>query len=132
MTSLGIIVKALEASWEADTAYDAGEWATSNPARGQCVVSSLVVQDYLGGELLRYAVEGNDIRETHYFNQLKDGTIIDTTGKQYRSPVNLRLKPIAFDGFSSIREKRLSDDSTRIRYNLLKDRVDSYLLQDKS
>ena len=82
MTNLHDLVRALENSWSADTAFDKNDWTKENPARGQCVVSSLVVQDYLGGELLRYSVIGNDIHETHYVNQLEDGTLIDTTGKQ--------------------------------------------------
>lgn len=127
MTQLSKIVKALEASWNRDTAYNKNDWTPENPARGQCVVSSLIVQDYLGGELSRCTVDRENLRETHYFNQLDDGIIIDTTGKQYTQPVNLKLNPINLNGFSSIRDKRLSDESTRSRYMLLKSRVDSFL-----
>lgn len=127
MIEIKDIVEALEASWGPDTAFDESGWTAKNSARGQCVISSLVVQDYFGGELLKYSVEGENLRETHYFNQLPDGTVIDTTKKQYTHRVSLTRKPVSFEGFASIREKRLSDDDTRLRYELLKSRVSSYL-----
>lgn len=125
MTSLSLsrLTAALRLSWRADSSFTPEEWHASNPARGQCLVSSLVVQDYYGGDLRRYRVLGQNIKETHYCNILIDGTIIDTTGSQYNDPVVLTVDPIALDGFISAREKRLSDDNTRAQYELLKDRV---------
>ncbi|RYF28727.1 MAG: hypothetical protein EOO17_04295 [Chloroflexi bacterium] len=125
--SLQNITRALQKSWNADTAYNPGDWSIENKARGQCVVSSLIVQDYLGGDLIRYEISEQSVHETHYVNKLDDGTIIDTTNSQYITPVNMRLKPIELDRFNSIREKRLSDDSTAQRYLLLKQRVVEYL-----
>jgi hypothetical protein len=121
------LTKALQASWDADTAFDADEWSQENKARGQCVVSSLVVQDYLGGELIRYEINEDQLHETHYMNQLADGTIVDTTASQYTSPVNMRRKPVDAEGFSSIRDKRLADASTATRYAILKQRVEGQL-----
>lgn len=121
------LTAALHASWGADTCFDASEWSTDNPARGQCVVSSLIVQDYIGGELLRYEVGNNGQPETHYCNQLPDGTILDTTGSQYRTPVTLRIKPIDLKGHTNVRAKRLADDETCQRYELLKQRVADFL-----
>lgn len=127
MFELKTITEALESSWGADTAYDRNEWSLDNKARGQCVVSSLVVQDYLGGELVKCSVKGESISETHYFNKLADGAIIDTTKGQYTDSVVMKPQPVSYDGFTSIRQKRLSDDDTRERYELLKSRVDAYL-----
>lgn len=118
---------ALHASWRADTAYDSKEWNQKNKARGQCVVSSLVIQDYLGGELIRFEVNEGELHETHYMNQLPDGTVIDTTASQYISPVTMRRKQIDAGKFASIRDKRLADESTAIRYKILKNRVEQYL-----
>jgi len=131
MTMLKQIIKALEASWSGDTAYNKSDWTPENPARGQCVVSSLVVQDYLGGDLVKCAVDAENLQESHYFNKLDDGTMLDVTGKQYTFPVNFRLVPVSHEGFESIRDKRLSDDDTRLRYKILKSRVDSFLPQSK-
>ncbi len=119
---------ALRASWGADTAYDSSEWSQQNKARGQCVVSSLVVQDYLGGELIRFEINEDELHETHYMNQLPDGTVIDTTASQYTSPVNMRRKAVDTGDFASIRDKRLANESTATRYEILKNRVEQYLI----
>lgn len=126
---LDTLIKALHQSWGADTCFDASEWSENNPARGQCVVSSLIVQDYLGGDLLRYEIDEGELHEKHYCNLLENGTILDTTGIQYKNPVNMRLKPVNLDGFGSVREKRLSEPETRKRYEILKDRVEKYISQ---
>ncbi|OGL24216.1 hypothetical protein A2791_04965 [Candidatus Saccharibacteria bacterium RIFCSPHIGHO2_01_FULL_46_30] len=125
--TLQILTKAIQDSWSAETAYNANNWSRENKARGQCVVSSLVVQDYFGGDLIRYEISEGALRETHYMNRLDDGTIIDTTNSQYRSPVGMRLKPTALGDFTSLREKRLDDKSTADRYTLLKKRVSIHL-----
>lgn len=124
------IIDALQLAWGADTAYDPNDWSEENKARGQCVVSSLVIQDYVGGELLRYSIDEGNLHETHYVNRLDHGAILDTTASQYQQPVTMRIKPIHLGGFASIREKRLADDSTRKRYKILKDRVDRLLTKD--
>lgn len=99
MANLKSITQALQLSWGADTSYSPDEWSKDNIARGQCVVSSLVVQDYLSGELIRYSVNEGDLHETHYVNKLDSGVIIDTTASQYKYPVNMRLKPTTLDSF---------------------------------
>jgi hypothetical protein len=121
------LVAALQDSWAVDTAYDATDWNEQNPARGQCVVSALVVQGYLGGGLQRYEVKGEDFEETHYANKI-GGVIIDTTASQYDGlEVNLRPTPANLKGFSSLLEKRLADKNTRERYERLKRRVEAIL-----
>ena len=122
-----MIFKALQSSWAKDTAFDPKEWSEDNMARGQCVVSSLVIQDYLGGDLVRYSVDEGDLHETHYANRLDSGVILDTTASQYTEPVTMRIKPVDLKGFSSVREKRLADNSTRKRYEILKARVDQLI-----
>ena len=122
-----MIFKALQSSWAKDTAFDPKEWSESNKARGQCVVSSLVIQDYLGGDLVRYSVDEGDLHETHYANRLDSGVILDTTASQYTEPVTMRIKPVDLKDFSSVREKRLANNSTRKRYEILKARVDQLI-----
>lgn len=74
------MVGALNWSWTAQTAYKAEYWTPGNPARGQCAVSALVVQDLLGGhiEKVRIAPYG-----WHYFNVVPDVGRIDTTASQF-------------------------------------------------
>lgn len=121
--SIQQLTQALHSSWGADTCFDTSEWTEGNAARGQCTVSSLIVQDYFGGELLRYQVNEGDLSEKHYCNVLDDGTVIDTTGSQYKNPVNLRVKPVDLGEFTSVRNRCLSDENTKRRYELLKSRV---------
>lgn len=119
------VIAALECSWSPETSY--GGMATQdNPARGQCVVSSLVLQDYMGGDLQKVKVTGDDIDETHYYNVLDDGTTIDVTARQYDGlAITKRQVPIDLRGrFANVREKLLADDDTQRRYELLKKRVE--------
>ncbi len=122
--SIEELIIALRKSWSADTSYSSSDWSVDNPARGQCVVSSLVVQKYFGGELLRYRVSGEGINETHYSNVFGDGTVLDTTASQYKKPMTYKNELIDLKGFASTREKRLSDPETRSRYEVLLSRVE--------
>ena len=54
MISIDDLKTAIEASWDASTSFCADEWTRANPTRGQCVVTSLLVQAYFGGELRKY------------------------------------------------------------------------------
>jgi hypothetical protein len=122
------LAQALHATWGSDTCVDTGEWTADNPARGQCVPSSLVVQDYEGGDLRRYEVTLPDgSHEKHYCNVLQDGTEEDTTRVQYIGPISLRVDPVDLKGFGSVREKRLAEPVTRAKYELLRDRVAHHL-----
>ena len=129
--SLQEITSALQKSWSADTAFDPLDWSMKNKARGQCVVSSLVVQDYFGGELIKYEVNEGSLHETHYMNKLDNGTVIDTTQSQYTKPVNLRQAHANCGNFKSLREKRLADPSTASRYAILKQRVVIHVKAEK-
>lgn len=75
----------------------------------------------------RFEVKGEDFAETHYTNLLS-GVIIDTTASQYDGlSVKLTPTPTNLKGFASVREKRLADNATRTRYELLSKRVASVL-----
>jgi hypothetical protein len=121
--SLQELITVLRSCWDAETSFTPEEWTVANPARGQCLVSSLVVQDYFGGDLKRYRVKAEHFEETHYCNILDDGTILDTTGSQYTVAVTLLTTPIELIGYSTARDKMLANDQTRERYELLKNRV---------
>jgi hypothetical protein len=125
--SLSDLTAALHKAWSGETSSWGDEWPPDNPARGQCVASSLVVQDYYGGNLIRFAVRGEEISENHYCNLLDDGTLLDTTRSQYKVPVTLQVHPVTLAGYASVREKRLDDEETRTRYEVLKRRVDQIL-----
>lgn len=121
--SLSELTAALRKAWSAETSSWGGKWLPDNPARGQCIASSLVVQDYYGGGLVRFAVRGEGIRENHYCNLLDDGTLLDATRSQYKVSVTLLMHPVDLSRFSSLREKRLDDEEIRAQYEVLKRRV---------
>ncbi|MEW2167324.1 hypothetical protein AB0912_30640 [Streptomyces sp. NPDC007084] len=78
---------AIRSSWGADTfPPDASsDWNPDNPARGQCGVTAMVVNDLLGGELLRGEVLVNGVRtDYHWWNRLGQGVEIDLTREQFR------------------------------------------------
>ena len=90
----------LERAWSEETAADAAWWRRNQPSRpsvGQCAVTALVVHERFGGDLLRVIVpEGatrilgfsknvNSPEQSHYFNRLPDGRVVDLTRDQFDS-----------------------------------------------
>lgn len=71
--------EAIEAAWCRETSACPDLWTPDNPARGQCAVTALVVQDYLGGDLQRGHVNG----ESHYWNRVFWGVSLDWTAQQF-------------------------------------------------
>jgi len=74
------------AAWGPDTCYPnaSEDWRPENPARDQCGMTALVVQDLLGGDLIlgEVHVDGTKIGN-HYWNRLPDGTELDLTAEQF-------------------------------------------------
>lgn len=122
--TIGQLQEALQSSWSAETSYTPSEFSQQNPSRGQCVISSLIIQDYLGGELVKVAVRGDGVDEKHYYNIFNDGTEFDATSGQYDG-MDVVFTPASADlqdgKYLSVREKRLSDDETRRRYDILRE-----------
>jgi hypothetical protein len=119
------LIKAIKESWGPDTVYNDPdldlnkEAFEENPARGQCVISSLVVQDYLGGEIVTWTAT------PHYWNKLEDGTIIDVSGEQFGK----NYKPPEHS-WSTHRTQLLAyNEQRQKRYTLLKSRVDGIMRQ---
>jgi hypothetical protein len=79
---------ALRASWSPASCdpSDLADWSAENPARGQCGVTALVLQDHLGGELMiGDVVHADGTRQgVHYWNRLPDGREVDLTWEQFR------------------------------------------------
>ena len=113
------LTKALNMSWSAESSFLPEQWSTDNPTRGQCAVTALVVQDYLGGEIIKCDVVGDD--DSHFFNKLTNGTIVDLTKSQFDRSAVFENEQVAD------REKILSYPGTRERYDLLKSVVVSSL-----
>ena len=76
---------AVRESWGLDTAAEDVGWTPENPSRGQCDVTTLVIHDLLGGEVLGADVylDGERV-EGHMWNRLVSGIDIDLTRDQFR------------------------------------------------
>ena len=104
------LYRAIAPVWSADTASPTGAWSSSNPAQNHCSITSLVVQDFFGGEILSTKTSGG----THFYN-LIDGVKWDLTARQFP-------EPIPYDDTPSSRELALSDTS-REKYALIEERL---------
>ena len=102
----------VQSAWAADTSVDPA-WTADNPSLGQCAVTALVVQDRLGGRLLRTTVNGI----SHYLNEI-NGALVDLTIGQFGPDAWYDTKPIERD-----RSYVLSFAPTVARYHLLRDRL---------
>ncbi len=81
------IERAVRSSWGADTCppETRQHWDPDNPAREQCGVTALVLNDLLGGELIRGEVRVNGERtDYHWWNRLGMGVEVDLTREQFR------------------------------------------------
>jgi hypothetical protein len=86
MLSVELLRPVVRAAWGPDTCDpDAGwQWRVDNPAREQCGVTALVVQDLLGGELILGEVRVDGVKVGHhYWNRLRDGSEVDLTADQF-------------------------------------------------
>ena len=69
--TLAQLEEAIRGAWSEDTAEEDDGWTPENPSRGQCDITTLVVQDLLGGEVLAADVFLDGVRiEAHMWNRL--------------------------------------------------------------
>jgi hypothetical protein len=117
MLTLAQIEDAIRESWGRDTADEDDDWTPENPSRGQCDVTSLVVQDIFGGELLAAGVFRDGERvESHMWNRLPGGIELDLTRDQFANGDVI--------GEPSVRERPSEFEREHPRYH----RYDAYLL----
>lgn len=104
-------------SWTKETSYDPKNWTPENPAWGQCAITALVVQDYLGGEIL-YCRHNH-----HYWNRLQNQEEIDFTRIQFLAGTTICLDEIKPRDYLLNSEAAIKA-TTPQRYELLKRSVD--------
>ena len=119
MTERVTLVRAgLEAVWSPETSSQPAEWSRANPAIGQCAVTALILQDELGGELLRAMVGP----VSHYWNRLPTGEQLDWTRQQFSNP------PIELVGEVRSRQSLLANEETARRYSRLRSSLNDWLV----
>lgn len=90
------------------------KWSLNNPAKGHCGVTSLVVNDFLGGDILKTKVpEG-----WHYYNRIDDISFDFTQSQFLHVPIYLDI--------ISNREEAFSDTNAE-QYNYLRHRINQYI-----
>lgn len=103
------LYRAISRVWSGDTASPTNAWSPSNPAQNHCSITSLIVQDYFGGEILSTRTSGG----THFYN-LIDGKKWDLTVSQF-------AEPVPYDDTLATRDEALADTSQQ-KYVLLTSR----------
>ncbi len=73
--------------WRRETSYEPEKWSPENPTHGQCAITALVIQDLLGGGLLRGRVNGAE----HYWNRLPDSNELDLTRDQFGTAASVTM-----------------------------------------
>lgn len=113
--NLELLRKAIESSWDKDTCYPPmrKEYSKNNPAYGQCHCTTLVINDYLGGEILEYIFKD----ETGHYSNYINGAEIDFTRCQF-SPDEVFPEP---------RIIQRSNTKNTEEYFILKRRVEEFI-----
>ena len=107
------LYRVLKDTWSAQTASPSTGWTADIPAKNHCSVTSLIVQDHFGGDIVSTKTKGG----THFYN-LIDGTKWDLTISQF-------AEPIPFDDQVTTRDTAMQD-TTPEKYQSLADRVRAY------
>jgi hypothetical protein len=89
-----LFTRLLERCWSAATST---QWSAASPSRGQCGVTALVVNDHVGGEILKTRVG----RSWHFYNR-RAGRRLNATAGQFD-------RPIVYLDLPSSREEALAD-----------------------
>ena len=88
------------------------DWTIDNKTLGHCAVTALIVNDFMGGKIMRCMCESG----SHYYNLIND-KIVDLTSEQFNKI------PDYTKGEERTREYLLSNEDTKNRYKLLLERV---------
>ncbi|PDY80875.1 YunG family protein [Bacillus cereus] len=97
----------LTKSWSIETS---SKWTSENPAKGQCCVTALVVQDLYEGEIKK-----TKVGEVWHFYNLIDGKMFDFTETQFNGKLNYMDE-------KSNREEAFTDTNEK-QYSILKEKI---------
>ncbi|NQU83213.1 MAG: hypothetical protein HQ536_00730 [Parcubacteria group bacterium] len=121
-----LLEDALQKAWSKETCYptQACEWTLERPSFGQSDVTALVVQKYLGGEILECPCR------RHFWNKLLndkdfDFVLKETPKKSYFRMGRITTREDVLEGESAVANE------TTARYTLLLARVENILHEQK-
>ncbi|MEH7052484.1 YunG family protein [Bacillus pseudomycoides] len=101
-------------SWSIESS---SKWTVNNPAKGQCGVTALVINDLYGGEILKTELEEG----WHFYNEI-NGKRYDFTESQF--PISIEYMDV-----HSNREEAFTDTNDK-QYNYLKKRVNEKITNE--
>jgi hypothetical protein len=141
--------------WSKDTSAVPKDWDAGNPALNQCAPTALLVNDLMGGDIVRATYRQVDSScGQHYFNII-DGEKVDLTAYQFTIPTTFTPPPDASeddlreaskahlvkigknadvkDGYSNaaMREYLLRDQAVRKAYTNLKSAYNAAIEQEQ-
>ncbi len=93
------------------------EWSDENKCVGMCAITSLIINDYFGGDICKIYVDGI----SHYFN-LIENKIVDLTSSQFNHEID-------YKDYQIIDRQKILTDDTKNRYHILKERLIKALLK---
>ena len=109
---------AIKQAWDKMTCYPLvkNEWNKDKPEIGQCAVTSLVIQDFLGGYIV--------FNQTydHFWNVLPSGSHLDLTRKQFENDPDLKIDAYV-NRYDILFSASAKEQNTYNRYKLLKRRI---------
>ncbi|MEI5908228.1 hypothetical protein WAK64_14310 [Bacillus spongiae] len=103
------IMKVLLESWSIESS---SKWSKDNPAKGQCGVTALVINDIFSGEIRKTKLPGG----WHFYNFINKERY-DLTASQF-------MENITYKDLLSNREEAFADTNAK-QYNYLKQKVSS-------
>lgn len=110
-----LLKQLLYLSWDYETCSPGlkNKWNIENPSLGQCAITALIANDYLGGKIMRCMSSTG----SHYYN-LIDDIIIDLTKEQFMGE-----RPQYEESLEKTRDYLLSNEDTKKRYLILKEKI---------
>ena len=93
------------------------DWNDNNKCFGMCAITSLIINDYFGGDICKIHVD----EISHYFN-LIDDKIIDLTSSQFNHEID-------YKDYQIIDRLKILTDDTKNRYNILKARFNKSIIK---
>ena len=114
------IKKALLECYSKDLCYYKvkDKWNENNKCLGMCAITSLIINDYFGGDICKIHVDGI----SHYFNII-DNKVVDLTSSQFNYEIN-------YNDYQIIDRNKMLTKGTKQRYNKLKSKLINKLLSE--
>ncbi|MEK6888784.1 MAG: hypothetical protein AABW80_01615 [Nanoarchaeota archaeon] len=122
--SFEVVEEAIRASWSRETCNPLLQacWGERCKAQGQCLVTAIVIQNHLEGDILFCRRLG------HYWNNLPDGREVDLTREQFHSRrTKERMKGVKVARGSLLFGVEATQCKIGERMNILQSKVQLYL-----